>query len=119
MQRSSDNPAERRPEGPTEWPVEGTFRQSERAVRMESRPSATGGDAAGSRAGPRDFASPVRRDTAVLLLLCSAQFVAVLDANALLVALPLVGRDLDLHAGALQWVITGYVIVYAGCLLAA
>jgi MFS family permease len=45
--------------------------------------------------------------------------VAVLDANALLVALPLIGRDLDLAGGALQWVITGYVVVYAGCLLAA
>src|SRR4051795_343228 len=60
-----------------------------------------------------------RRATAVLLLLCTAQFVAVLDVNALLVALPLIGRDLHLTGGGLQWVVTGYVIVYAGCLLAA
>jgi MFS family permease len=52
-------------------------------------------------------------------LLCTAQFVAVLDANALLVALPLIGRELSLSGGALQWVITGYGVVYAGCLLAA
>src|SRR5690349_7091727 len=62
---------------------------------------------------------PRRGTTAALLLLCAAQFAAVLDANALLVALPLVGRDLGLSGGGLQWVVTGYVIVYAGCLLAA
>src|SRR4051812_46539512 len=55
----------------------------------------------------------------VLAVLCTAQFVAVLDVNALIVALPLIGRDLDLAGGALQWVVTGYVVVYAGCLLAA
>ena len=32
------------------------------------------------------------RSHAALLLLCTAQFVAVLDANALIVALPLIGR---------------------------
>src|SRR3954451_3816448 len=66
-----------------------------------------------------DARNGARRDAAVLVLLCAAQFVAVLDANALLVALPLIGRDLELGGGALQWVITGYVIVYAGCLLGA
>src|SRR5690349_1496351 len=71
--------------------------------------------------GPRGRvgAAAPRGAIAVLLLLCTAQFVAVLDANALLVALPLIGRDLHLAGGALQWVITGYVVVYAGCLLAA
>src|SRR3954452_11824876 len=61
----------------------------------------------------------VARPRLVLAALCTAQFVAVLDVNALIVALPLIGRDLDLAGSALQWVVTGYVVVYAGCLLAA
>jgi MFS family permease len=52
-------------------------------------------------------------------LLCTAQFVNVLDVNAVLVALPVVGRDLDLSGGALQWVVTAYVLAFAGCLLLA
>ena len=55
----------------------------------------------------------------VLLLLCLAQFVAVLDGTLVLVALPVIGRDLALVGGALQWVVTAYVLVFAGCLLVA
>jgi MFS family permease len=55
----------------------------------------------------------------LLLLLCTAQFVGVLDVNAVVVALPVIGRDLGLGGGALQWVVTAYVLVFAGCLLAA
>ncbi|MDX6733557.1 MAG: hypothetical protein QOC54_3505 [Baekduia sp.] len=55
----------------------------------------------------------------LLVLLCTAQFVDVLDVNAVLVALPLIGRDLGLGGGMLQWVVTAYVLVFAGCLLVA
>src|SRR5918999_2020705 len=55
----------------------------------------------------------------LLVLLCTAQFVDVLDVNAVLVALPVIGRDLGLSGGALQWVVTAYVLVFAGCLLVA
>jgi MFS family permease len=55
----------------------------------------------------------------LLILLCSAQFVDVLDVNAVLVALPVIGRDLGLSGGLLQWVVTAYVLVFAGCLLVA
>jgi EmrB/QacA subfamily drug resistance transporter len=54
-----------------------------------------------------------------LVLLCLAQFVAVLDGTLVLVALPAIGRDLGLSPGALQWVVTAYVLVFAGCLLVA
>lgn len=37
----------------------------------------------------------------------------------MLVALPAVGRDLGLTGGALQWVVTAYVLAFAGCLLLA
>ena len=54
-----------------------------------------------------------------LVLLCTAQFVDVLDGTAVLVALPALGRDLGLHGAGLQWVVTAYVLVFGGCLLAA
>jgi MFS family permease len=55
----------------------------------------------------------------LLALLCTAQLINVLDVNAVLVALPVIGRDLGLAGGALQWVVTAYVLVFAGCLLVA
>src|SRR5690242_8441419 len=54
-----------------------------------------------------------------LVLLCTAQFVDVLDGTAVLVALPALGRELGLHGAGLQWVVTAYVLVFGGCLLAA
>src|ERR1700759_2027340 len=54
-----------------------------------------------------------------LAVLCTAQFVDVLDGTAVLVALPALGRDLGLHGAGLQWVVTAYVLVFGGCLLAA
>jgi MFS family permease len=53
----------------------------------------------------------------VLVLLCTAQFVDVLDVNASVVALPLIARDFGLSESGLQWVVTAYVLVFAGCLL--
>ena len=45
-----------------------------------------------------------RRGRTVLAVLCMAQFVAVLDANALIVALPQIGRELRMAGDSLQWV---------------
>src|SRR3982750_1532694 len=53
-----------------------------------------------------------------ITLLCAAQFVTVLDVNAVVIALPTLGRDLGLNGGARQWVVTAYALTYAGCLLA-
>src|SRR5215210_5331493 len=60
-----------------------------------------------------------RRRGAVLALLCAAQFVNVLDVNAVVVALPSMGRGLGFSAEDLQWVITSYVLFFAGFLLLA
>ena len=43
----------------------------------------------------------------------------MLDGTLVLVALPVIGRDLGLAGGGLQWVVTAYVLVFAGCLLVA
>src|SRR3954451_23114919 len=52
-----------------------------------------------------------------LILLCMAQFVVVLDASIVNVALPSIGRALDFSEGNLQWVVNAYVLVFGGFLL--
>src|SRR3954469_2319192 len=52
-----------------------------------------------------------------LILLCAAQFVVVLDASIVNVALPSIGRSLHFSEEKLQWVVNGYVLVFGGCLL--
>jgi EmrB/QacA subfamily drug resistance transporter len=57
-----------------------------------------------------------RRGTA-LILLCMAQFVVVLDASIVNVALPSIGEALDFSEANLPWVINAYVIAFGGFLL--
>ena len=54
-----------------------------------------------------------------LILLCVAQFVDVLDINAVIVALPTIGREFGFSHGDLQWVVTSYVLFFGGLLLFA
>jgi EmrB/QacA subfamily drug resistance transporter len=57
-----------------------------------------------------------RRWTA-LILLCVAQFVVVLDASIVNVALPSIGRGLHFSEQDLPWVVNAYVIAFGGFLL--
>jgi EmrB/QacA subfamily drug resistance transporter len=57
-----------------------------------------------------------RRWTA-LILLCVAQFVVVLDASIVNVALPSIGRGLHFAERNLAWVVNAYVIAFGGFLL--
>jgi EmrB/QacA subfamily drug resistance transporter len=59
----------------------------------------------------------VPRKGAALALLCVAQFVDVLDINAVIVALHSIGRDLGFSQAGLQWVVSAYVLFFAGFLL--
>ncbi|HEY7456841.1 MAG TPA: MFS transporter [Solirubrobacterales bacterium] len=52
-----------------------------------------------------------------LVLLCSAQFVVVLDASIVNVALPSIGRALDFSQENLPWVVNAYVLTFGGFLL--
>lgn len=61
----------------------------------------------------------VERKGAALALLCVAQFVDVLDVNAVVVALHSIGRDLGFSQVGLQWVVSAYVLFFAGFLLLA
>src|SRR6478735_4148806 len=57
-----------------------------------------------------------RRWTA-LILLCAAQFIVVLDASIVNVALPSIGKALDFSEANLPWVVNAYVITFGGFLL--
>ena len=52
-----------------------------------------------------------------LALLALAQFVVVLDASIVNVALPSIGRDLEFAQEDLSWVVNGYTLVFGGFLL--
>src|SRR2546430_8345783 len=65
--------------------------------------------------------SPMRRHATnpwvVLVLICLAQFMVVLDATIVNVALPSIQRDLHLSEGNLQWIVNAYTLVFGGFLL--
>src|SRR5437763_484405 len=52
-----------------------------------------------------------------LILLCVAQFVVVLDASIVNVALPSIGKGLHFSEENLPWVVNAYVITFGGFLL--
>src|SRR3954453_22716970 len=52
-----------------------------------------------------------------LILLCVAQFIVVLDASIVNVALPSIGKALDFSEANLPWVVNAYVIAFRGFLL--
>jgi EmrB/QacA subfamily drug resistance transporter len=58
-----------------------------------------------------------RRRWIVLALLATAQFVVVLDASIVNVALPSIGRALHFSQDSLTWVVNGYVLTFGGFLL--
>ena len=58
-----------------------------------------------------------RRGVAILLLLSLVQFMDVLDASILNIALPSIKHDLGFSQQSLQWVIDGYLLTYGGFLL--
>jgi len=55
--------------------------------------------------------------TLALILLAATQFVLVLDASIVNVALPSMGRDLDVSPDELSWVVNGYILTFGGFLL--
>jgi len=52
-----------------------------------------------------------------LILLCVAEFVVVLDAAIVNVALPSIQRDLHFSQEDLQWVVNAYVLMFGGFML--
>ncbi|MEL4319977.1 MFS transporter [Leifsonia sp. YIM 134122] len=66
-----------------------------------------------------ETAPPVRstRRWLALTVLALAQFLVVLDASIVNIALPVLGQQLGLDTAALAWVITAYVLPFGGLLL--
>jgi EmrB/QacA subfamily drug resistance transporter len=60
--------------------------------------------------------APVNKGLA-LLLLAAAQFVVVLDASIVNVALPSIGSALDFSQDNLSWVVNAYVLFFGGFLM--
>ncbi|MGK5683872.1 MFS transporter [Actinoplanes sp. URMC 104] len=58
-----------------------------------------------------------RHPRALLAIACAAQFVCVLDASIVNVALPPLQQSLALSATGLQWVVSSYTLTFAGFLL--
>src|SRR3954449_8962774 len=60
----------------------------------------------------------VRRDSnALLLLVCLAQFMVILDVSIVNVALPAIKDGLSFSTTGLQWVVNAYTLTFAGFLL--
>jgi EmrB/QacA subfamily drug resistance transporter len=53
----------------------------------------------------------------VLVLVCLAQFMVILDATIVNVALPSIQTDLGLSEANLQWIVNAYTLVFGGFLL--
>src|SRR5262249_3680169 len=53
----------------------------------------------------------------VLTLVCLAQFMVILDATIVNVALPTLQDDLHFSPSSLQWVVNAYTLVFGGFLL--
>jgi EmrB/QacA subfamily drug resistance transporter len=64
---------------------------------------------------PSDTAG--RRSWSVLVLLCAAQFMVILDMTVVTVALPSIGRSLGFAVADLQWVATAYLLATGGLTL--
>jgi EmrB/QacA subfamily drug resistance transporter len=58
-----------------------------------------------------------RNKWVVLVLVCLAQFMVILDATIVNVALPSIQKDLDLSEANLQWIVNAYTLVFGGFLL--
>ena len=55
--------------------------------------------------------------TALLIVICLAQFMVILDVAIVNVALPSIGDDLGFSPTGLQWVVNAYTLTFAGFLM--
>src|SRR5262249_48486291 len=83
---------------------------------MHGPPPAT---TAGADQNPaaRSTADRGRRPWSLMVVLSVAQFMVILDATVVNVALPSIARSLSFAAGDLQWVATAYVLASGGLVL--
>jgi EmrB/QacA subfamily drug resistance transporter len=58
-----------------------------------------------------------RNSNGLLVLLCLAQYMVILDVSIVNVALPAIHDDLDFSTAGLQWVVNAYTLTFAGFLM--
>jgi EmrB/QacA subfamily drug resistance transporter len=58
-----------------------------------------------------------RSSNGLLVLLCLAQYMVILDVSIVNVALPAIHDDLDFSTSGLQWVVNAYTLTFAGFLM--
>jgi EmrB/QacA subfamily drug resistance transporter len=63
------------------------------------------------------FSGDTRKKVAVLLTMCFALFMAMLDNTVVNVALPTISRELGAGVSGLQWIVDSYVLAFASLLL--
>jgi EmrB/QacA subfamily drug resistance transporter len=83
-------------------------------------PAAAGREAAGSAvsvSARRPAASVPRGSGALLVLVCLAQFMVILDVSIVNVALPSIRSGLGFSTTGLQWVVNAYTITFGGFLM--
>ncbi|MBZ4192631.1 MFS transporter [Niabella beijingensis] len=61
--------------------------------------------------------APYNKRWAALFLLCTAEFIVIMDTSIIGVALPAIKTDLGYSQSGLQWIFNAYVIVLGGFLL--
>lgn len=64
-----------------------------------------------------DKPAPYSKRWSALFLLCTAQFVVIMDTSIIGVALPAIQADLGYSQSGLQWIFNAYVILLGGFLL--
>lgn len=66
---------------------------------------------------PIDKPAEYSKRWSALFLLCTAQFIVIMDTSIIGVALPAIKADLDYSQSGLQWIFNAYVIAFGGFLL--
>src|SRR3954471_7864375 len=69
------------------------------------------------RRRPSPEPSASRSRTGLLVLLCIAQLMVILDISAVNVALPDMAKDLEISGGDIGWTITSYSLIFGSLLL--
>lgn len=86
----------------------GDFRPASPAALYHS----PGGSILADAAAPSP-AAPPGGSTRVLIVVCAATFLSVLNGSIINVVLPTIGQDLAIDPALLGWVVTAYSLVYA------
>src|SRR5260370_40773822 len=84
---------------------------------LHNRSRVTAADSTRDPAGTRGAPDSRRRPWSLLVLLSVAQFMVILDATVVNVALPAIARSLSFGAGGLPAVFTAYVLASGGLVL--